>query len=145
MKSIYHSPPYQQIIYYEIKTPIDRAFKILAGGEANPLEKARAVYGLKQIIKVVKTKLPEPTHGNIGNTNHNAHILIDIRDRFFKKLRLPDRAELLRHIINLAIIIFVTNFYRPFIDWWGTEIKKSGWEPPGPLQPDPHFWDDTAE
>ncbi len=48
-------------------------------------------------------------------------------------------------IVNLAIMVYDTDFYRPFMDWWVWEIKKSDWPEMGPLQPDHHFFDSETK
>jgi len=139
MKSIYYRTPYQQILVHEIKEPFRKAMNVLLNPRSSPLGKARAVRSLWKLIPVINS-LPEPA---VKNTRQeSSHILIGIRDRFFKRLKVSDLVrKILLAIVNGVIIVNDTDFYRPFISWWVIELRKSDWPPLGPLQPDPHFFD----
>lgn len=143
MKSIYYRSPYQQILSNEIKIPLTDALNKLIKSGSSPLDKARAVYAIVKLIPVFD-KLPEPT---IENTRQpNTHILIGIRDRFFKRLKLAStRSNILKKLVDFAIVIYDTDFYRAFIDVWVMEIKASDWEPVSPRQPDHHHWKSEEE
>jgi hypothetical protein len=83
-----------------------------------------------------------------GDRENNTGILIDVRDRFFHRFdvpnrsrkKLPTRADILRVMADAAL-----KSYRPFIDWWVEELRASDWQPPGPMQPDPHFFKPEKE
>jgi hypothetical protein len=129
------------VLVYDIKAPFNEALEVLLDPKSGALDKVRAINKLRKLVPVINS-LPEPT---IENTRQpGSHILIGIRDRFFKHLKnLSSRLGTLRAIINGFIIIYDTDFYRSFIDWWMHEIKKSDWPPMGPMQPDHHYGDNT--
>lgn len=136
-KSIYYQPPYQQIFVKEVKAPIARALNILTRSQSNKLDKYRAFIGLWK-VPLAMLKLPEPT---VENTRkQGTHVLIGIRDKFFRCLKLPKTDRMIKMPINFVIMVYDTDFYQSFIDFWVHELKKSDWPPIGPLQPDPHFW-----
>lgn len=138
MKSIYYRQPYQEILVKEVKAPLNEALAVITSPGSGGLEKARAVLKLRKVIKVIMEQLPEPT---IENTfHHNTHILIGIRDRFFKRFTVFSRWDFLKAIVDFVIIVHDTDFYRPFIGWWVEELRASDWRPGGPMQPDPHHF-----
>ena len=142
MKSIYYRTPYQQTLVYDIKAPFNQAMTVLTNPGSSPVAKIRAVNQLRKLVPVILS-LPEPTRENTRQPN--THILIDIRDQFFRRLVLPTRWKFLRAMVNFVIFIYDTDFYRGFIDWWVEELRKSDWKPPGPMQPDPHHFKSEQE
>jgi len=136
-KSIYYQQPYHQILAVEIKVLLVNALNTLFWSDASAIRRIKAVRDLFKVLKLVNT-LPEPTAANTRQPN--THILIGIRDRFFSRLVLQSRQHILRGIVNFAIIIYDTDFYRQFFDVWVDELRASDWKPRGPLQPDHHYW-----
>lgn len=144
MKSIYYQPEYQRLIIDEIKEPLNKAFGVLGDPAKGKIEKARALYWLRNIPSVVLDKLPEPTPENVG-VNRNTRLLAGMYQRFFARFNVPSRVRFIRFVVKFVIIIHATDFYRPFIDWWGWEIHESDYNHPGPMQPDPHFFQKESE
>lgn len=137
MKSIYYRSPYIQILVNDFKIPLRKEMGVLFAHKGSMIAKARAFQRLKKLVPVIRS-LPKPTVGN--TVQPGSHILIDIRDRFFCRLKLGAMNEYLETCINLLIIINETDVYRPFITWWVWELKKSDWPPLGPRQPDHHLF-----
>lgn len=142
IKSIYYRQPYLQTLIFEVKNPLKEALEIIFDPKANLFRKAKAGRECFRILRIIQTKLPEPT---VANTKReSSHILIGIRDRFFGHVYNFPMLGPLRQAINLIIMVNDTDFYSPFILWWLWEIKKSDLPPMGPHQPDPHHWKEEA-
>ena len=140
MKSIYYKQPHQELLVKKVKATINKESAVLFNPASSKIEKVRAVYRMAKLVPVINDELPEPT---VKNTRQEiSHTLIGIRDRFLPRLMMPSRFIFLKAIINLAIIIVDTDFYRPFVLWWLLEVKKASWPELGPHQPDPHFFKD---
>ena len=140
-KSIFYQSGYIQTLANDIKRPLHRSFRVLLDPRAGIIQKVRAG---REALKALQNVgiLPEPTAGNVGQ--NNSRILVGIRDYFFARLKnLPMHREL-RLLVNLVIIIYDTDFYRPFINVWVDELRKSDWEANGPLQPDHHYWNHSG-
>lgn len=143
MKSIYYRQPYQETLVRKVKATINEASEVLFSPKAGRVEKVRAVYRLVKLVPVILNELPEPA---VENTSRPlAHIIIGIRDRFFRRLMLPTRHDFLQGFVNLVIMVIDTDFYHSFVLWWLWEIKTSDLPPLGPLQPDPHFFKSEQE
>ena len=140
-KAIYYRPPYQQELY-DIKNTFTKAVTILVNPERGGLEKARAVYSLARLWPRINA-LPVPTIENTAG--HNAHVLIGIRDRFFRRFKVPSRFNVLFGIANFIIFVYVTDFYSQFIDEIWRELQAADFKEPGPLQPDRHHFDNSVE
>lgn len=137
LRSIYYEAPYRNLIVEQLRTPFASAVARLVDPQSSLLNKVKAANQLRKLLPVINS-LPEPTLEN--TSKKGSHILIGIRDRFFARLVLPSRSNILRAIVNGAIIIYETDFYQGFIDWWVWALKKSDWPAMGPMQPDPHFF-----
>lgn len=139
-KSIFYRQPHFTVLLDEVKQPFKEAIDTLMNPKSNPFQKANAGRKLLEVLEVIRNKLPEPT---IDNTRKpGTHILIGIRDRFFKRLVFPAVERYVKPMVNFGIIIYDTDLYDQFIDWWVWEIKKSDWPPLRPFEPDPHYFKD---
>jgi hypothetical protein len=136
---IYYQEPWRNRFVLEVKNPFTAALAKLLSPESSWLEKIQALRSLWKVYKTING-FPVPTLEN--STQPGSHIIIGIRDRFFRRLVVPGRSNILRTGINFIIMVNETDFYRQFIIWWGNELRKSDWPPNGPLQPDPHFFKD---
>lgn len=134
--SSYHR--YGDYIVARIKEPLKKA--LLGLLDHRLISFLVALYRLWKVLRAVH-RLPVPTKENT-NSVYNTGVLIDIRDYIFARLRVPGYFyDRLYDIANGFIIIYDTHFWGRFLDVFFWEIKKSKLKPPGPQQPDPHFWD----
>lgn len=146
-RSIYLRPEYERIMFHGVKEPGKRALNALWGAKRrhNPLRRLIAVWRIMMdTLRVWRSldALPEPTEENVGHPN--SVILVRISNYFFACERLPYLHKPLRKLVTLVIIIYDTHFYRPFLDVWVRELRAAPWRAPGPRQPDPHYWDESA-
>ena len=94
---------------------------------------------LRKAIILIGKRLPEPTRDN--TLYRNTHILMDIRDKFFKYERNSDREELFRFAWKILIAEYEHDrYYRYRLDWIIEEINKRGWEPRLEGWPEEHWW-----
>lgn len=138
MKSIYYQPGSIQFLVKEIKSPLGKRLRIIFDPKASIFRKLRAGIEFLGILGRVQ-ELPEPTMDNVGS-DPNARQLVRIRDYFFARAKNIPRLNAFRNIVNIVIVIYVTDFYKPFINVWWEELRKCDFVPNGPLQPDHHFW-----
>ena len=95
---------------------------------------------MKAIIAFAKI-LEEPTKEN--TTRHNTHILIDIRDKYFKLDNLPARKELMKAIWKIGIVEYEHDGHYSFRgDWVLEEIHKSDWKQRPIWQPSRESWNE---
>lgn len=141
--SIYYLPENHYIVVNGLREPFKRIMRAITSEKPlGALDKLRLARDLIQLFKSVQS-LPEPAV--LNTRTREAHILIGIRDEFFKRSRLPFIEKELRSFVNFIIIIIDTDFYRPFISWWVIALRGSDWPPLGPMQPDPHYWDESQK
>lgn len=95
---------------------------------------------MNQVIKFAKT-LPDPI---IENTNrHNTHILIGIKDKFFKLENNAGRKELFEAAWKILITEYEHDPYYSYrIDWVLDEIQKSDWKEKPCWQPTRDNWNE---
>lgn len=87
---------------------------------------------LMDMLVTIASKLPEPTLSNI--TKHNTHVLLALRDEFFKHEQNPQREALFKAVFKLFILEMEHDwYYEQRICWLLEQIKKSDWEIPTEL------------
>jgi len=134
---------YRQRLINEIRNPIKSVITNLY----MPVSWFRVFIALIEICKIlIRLKnYPEPTIENVGRPN--SRVLVRIRDKFLSRLKFPPFYQrIMAAITKLIIIIFDTDLWRPFINWWVDELRDApDWKHNDVLQPDHHFWDNKEE
>ena len=102
--------------------------------DVKPLFQKWAKNPLRKAIVLIGKRYPEPTKKN--TVIHNAHILIDIRDKFFECYTNKERIDMFK----AGWKIFIDEYehepeYRYIFDWLLEEITKSDWKPRPPGRP----------
>ena len=140
MKSVYSHGATHKTLVDGVQNPFKDAITSLAGTKV----------GFKTVIRAYKelTSLDEPTKDNTEVLN--AHILIDIREEFFKHLHSVDDkcywgkynyAKIFRTIINYGIGKFAyDSLITGIVNWWFGEMIRRGWQFPGQNRPNSHLW-----
>ena len=100
MKTIFSAGPVQRIIRYDLKVLI------------------------KQVLKIMNNRIPEPTRAN--TYQENSHVLCDIRDEFFRHEKNKGREYIFRAIFNFFIVMYdFDQYYRDRIDWMFEKIIEA--------------------
>ena len=86
---------------------------------------------LLEVIIRLAGRYPEPTYGNV--LHPNSHILLDIRERFFKDWAPGDRSPLCEALFRVVIVKYEHSpNWRNWLDWLFMMIQKSSWKPFNP-------------
>lgn len=90
---------------------------------------------LLPLLLILNKMLPEPTREDCHL--ENSRVLCDVRDEFFRRLKLGgERRDALRAIWNFGIIMHEHDEpYRDLMDWSKAELEKYSWEPLAPNSP----------
>jgi hypothetical protein len=135
-RSLFYRPDLHRRLVYEVKEPFKRALRKFT--RPGILLKARALWGFYRVLRAVG-RLPEPTAENVGRPN--SRILCRIRNEFFLRAHGFPFLKELRRAVNLFIIVYDTDFYSPFINFWADELRRAeGWIPNSPNAPDRRYW-----
>ena len=77
-------------------------------------------------------RYPEPTHENV--MYHNSHILLNIRDEYFKKWDMGSRTPVFKSLWKLLIVKYEQSpQYRYALDWFLMMIPED-WKPFNPVR-----------
>jgi hypothetical protein len=143
-QTVYTSCEWQERMIREVKGPVVAAVECLMNPEAGYGEKARRLLSLRRALMAFK-EFPEPVKGNTWHPN--SHVLIEIRDEFFRHCRLGEgRNTLFRLFINFIIILYDYDPpYRMMIDWWAFHLKLRNWNYDTPVRVHGRLWGWWAE
>jgi hypothetical protein len=90
-------------------------------------------------LNLLADRIPAPTLENTARPN--THILIDIRDEFFKYEENPGRHKAFKAIWNFFIYLYECDgYYQQRIDWVIEKLRLANWEPRAKRTPDIHCW-----
>ena len=99
---------------------------------------------LMKILIAIAKRLPEPT--KINTLSPNSHILIDVRDEFFKHENNPGRDGLFRAAFKILICEYEHDpYYRYRMDWMLEEMYRRGWQPLPEGRPRGITWNHNIE
>lgn len=134
MKTIYSAGKWQRVIADRIQTP---AKEVLRSISEKRVTLSDAVKFLKTLQEIAS--LPEPTKENTQNPQ--SHILIDVRDDFFKHFNCRAYEGIFRAAINYIIAKYdYDSFYEGCGNWWIGEMFRRGYKLPGQNRPSSVLW-----
>lgn len=83
---------------------------------------------LLRVITTLAKRYPEPTRENV--LHPNSHILLDIRDEFFKHDTNDSRKDLFEALFKMLVAEYEHDgYYRFRFNWLHDEINKRKWLP----------------
>ncbi len=125
--TVFSDLPHQTFMVHGIKAPLMEGVMELLTPGRNTGDNFKSMYKIARSLKGFEKNFPEPTQENTWHPN--SHILINIRDEFFKHCQLDERRRrLLRLAINFVIAIYDYDPpYRMMIDWWAQQLKIQNW------------------
>ena len=135
MKSVFSSGDIQREVTHEIQKPIKELTLKWVDGKF----RLRDALELMKLLKSLMS-LPKATKENIDDPN--LHILLDIKEDFFKHLNMPQfYVKIYEAGINYAIgKLAFDNLYKAFLNWWLGEMFRRGYQLPGQNRPSSNLW-----
>jgi len=88
---------------------------------------------LVKAIIILAGRYPEPTHENV--LHPNSHILLELRDEFFRCWDTGGRTMLFQALWRVLIVKYEHSpNYRNMLDWLIMMLLKSNWKPWNPTR-----------
>jgi len=135
LKTIYSAGEWQKVLVDEIQVPGKEFLDLVATKKFSPRDILKAIRAIKSIMA-----MPEPTKENTGKPN--SHILIDIKEDFFRHINIGrPYLGIFKLLFNYLIIKHdYDEFYESCLNWMLGEIMRRGWRLQDQNRPSSVLW-----